>query len=89
MPEWAKYNRARYDRLKQAGLCVRCGVKRTDGSVLCEECKAKRKAIRDERVKNSVCVRCGAPATQGTRMCFACRLKISETRYDRLRKEIK
>lgn len=31
----------RYNRLKEQGICVRCGKRENDGTLLCEECHAK------------------------------------------------
>lgn len=31
----------RYNRLKEQGICVRCGKRENDGTLLCEECHQK------------------------------------------------
>jgi len=33
------YQQTRYDRLKSAGLCVKCGQPATPGSIHCQPCR--------------------------------------------------
>lgn len=41
----------RYQRLKESGICVDCGVRRTSGLVRCEYCAAKTRYRYEKRAK--------------------------------------
>lgn len=73
---------AYYDRLKDSGICTRCGKEKArDGMIYCEKCAAEKKKydlalkeIRAQNRANGLCA-CGRPPEQGHRMCRWCRGK--------------
>lgn len=83
--------KARYYRLKAAGICTMCGkVPAVEGKAHCPRCRELNrlngKKWRDENRANGTCMRCGkAPVRKGITLCFACALKDSERMQKRYR----
>lgn len=62
-PDLMREFRSKY---KEAGKCLNCGsINDRPGRNICQACKtyiaAKRRALRNERIKNRLCVTCASP----------------------------
>lgn len=99
-----RYNKERYDYLKELGLCPRCGKKKhAVGFVLCEDCiykmaiREKNKEAERERNRNwyrtqkenGLCVSCGKEAQSGKVFCAACADKKNQRRASRRIRSVK
>ena len=71
----AEYNRRTYAERKAAGICTKCGKRKVaPGSVLCIDCRTKKRRKKDprwnndiprsERKEHGLCYICGAPVCQ-------------------------
>ncbi len=72
------YHRSRYQILKNAGRCTRCGKPTTNG-VRCKQCaelqNRKRRGTSDvlfKRIEQKLCVNCGKPVKPGYKVCQEC-----------------
>ena len=86
-------NKSRYERLKQEGICVRCGKEpAAEGHVTCETCMEKRRAKekkdrqrnpkdkRGEWITDGKCAQCGADIlVPGKRVCPNCYAILMKT----------
>lgn len=77
------YNKARYDKRKEAGICVYCGKRKSESPhISCGICTAKRKMLyrkytgnyipRSERPSYGLCYFCGKPLDRDGKACKAC-----------------
>lgn len=63
-------NRIRYQRLKEQGLCTKCGKHPAiQNETLCTECKQKNKDRASIRRENGLCPICGNPSADGFMLC--------------------
>jgi hypothetical protein len=72
-----KENRERsktyYQKLKKAGLCVRCRTATNNNEALCVDCKTHRMALYNARKEKGFCIGCGqAPHEMGKLACTSC-----------------
>ena len=93
-----KFNHRRYERLKEAGKCVKCGESWAEpGKTMCQKCldrhveyeqsygnayRDKKRQQRQERIAAGLCYDCGRPTDNGHTRCQRCR----EMRMDSTRK---
>lgn len=98
--EWLK---ARYKRLKELGLCVKCKAPTRDGRACCDACNANQvQYIREHaeqvyeqnqqryrsRREKGLCGQCGKPAENGKSMCAECAQRHREAnRKSRARRQ--
>lgn len=83
------YDKIRYDRLKEAGLCPKCGKERDDPNyVSCTECRLKSQERKNQDyhwyVDNGICPYCKTNNLfQGEHACIECKTRknIYEARY--------
>lgn len=87
-----EYRRKRYNKIKEKGLCTRCGRStNNNGKTLCNECLIKRRRYdkernrrkgivsQEERGNGTYCYRCCKPVeTKGEKLCESCKKKASE-----------
>lgn len=77
------YNKAKYDRHKEAGICVYCGKRKSESPYIsCSICTAKRKIYyrehtgkyiqRHERASYGLCYVCGRHLDREGKACKAC-----------------
>lgn len=67
----------RYEKMKQDGICVRCGGKTDEGLVVCKECRAKysesERSARQWLKARGICTRCRKrKALNGKTQCSDC-----------------
>jgi len=83
-----RYNKERYDWLKERGYCVTCGHAWAEpGRCRCKACAkeldamrarnygewyAGQNRLRAARIEAGLCITCGAPAAEGRRRCPRC-----------------
>lgn len=88
----SKYDKARRDRLRKAGLCIACSTP-VSGFVRCKPCRKYHNdmvhALRVERIKNGLCRECGIPAVPGETRCLKHKIENAEAcAHARLKKEV-
>lgn len=91
------FNKCRYERLKRAGKCVKCGDWSEPGRTMCRKCldahrayersygdayRDKKRARREGYKAVGLCIDCGQPTDGGHTRCKRCR----EMRMDSCRK---
>lgn len=79
----AAYMKARYARLKKAGLCVTCGAP-SAGGTLCDEHRKHQLELQTKRAKTrmegKICVYCGKKPSVTSMHCDQCRKKVNSFR---------
>jgi len=99
-----KFNKARYESLKRAGKCVKCGDWAEPGRTLCKKClddhrkteqsygeayRDRKRQRRQERIAEGLCIDCGRPTDNGHTRCIRCReMRMDSTRKYRIIKKI-
>ena len=95
-----KFNKARYERLKDECKCVKCGEWAEPGRTMCRKCLddhrayeksygeaflEKRRKRRQERIAAGLCIDCGRPTDEGHTRCKRCRdMRMDSTRKYRI-----
>lgn len=69
----SRRDKARYDRLKDSGLCVDCRKPLKGASVRCVACleyrSCKSREWQQDHIAKGLCIRCSAPARKGQQTC--------------------
>lgn len=73
-----KYGKAKYEKAKEQGICVKCFKAKAEFGVLCYECKIKQRRKQSGLSKrelykiNGLCCTCGRPRKEGFKVCERC-----------------
>ena len=70
-----------YNKLLEAGLCVKCGNKSREGKTRCEDCALKdnefKKRTHLDRQSKNMCYKCGKkPPYNNIQLCAICKVKV-------------
>jgi hypothetical protein len=98
--KYFRFNKARYESLKEAGRCVKCEDMAEPGKTMCRKClfqyikygmehreqiNERKRRVRRERIENGLCVDCGRPTDEGHTRCKRCRdMRMDSTRKYRI-----
>jgi len=82
-----QYRIERVRRLKEAGLCTRCGKNSPlGGGFLCVQCGDRKARARSQRIVAGICVNCPKPSNGRTRFCDEHHQKSNESKNARTAK---
>ena len=104
MHTFYRFNHRRYESLKEACRCVKCGDWAEPGKTMCRKCmdayaqyiqsygdtyREKKRQRRKERIAAGLCIDCGRPTDDGHTRCPRCReMRMDSTRKYRIIKRI-